>query len=216
MWKRTRISLKEKQNVQARAIKQGDLERLEWAAAAGEICLKYLDESGFSLWANVTYSWAEKGKQKRIEQPKKKGKRLNICGCLEVGTSFEYGLALKSFKSKSYIKLIDWQAEQAQNRFNQTGQITVIIEDQASIHRSQSTQANYQRWQEKGLYIFFLPSYSSDLNRIENEWQRLKEDELAGRMFETEYDLAMALIEAIDSRAAKKGLQVERFHFNST
>lgn len=114
MWKRTRISLKEKQNVQAREIKQGDLEMLEWAAAAGEICLKYLDESGFSLWANVTYSWGEKGKQKRIEQPKKKGKRLNVCGLLEVGQSFEYGLALKSFKSISYIKLMDWQAEQAQ------------------------------------------------------------------------------------------------------
>lgn len=101
-------------------------------------------------------------------------------------------------------------------KLNQTGQITVIVEDKASIHRSQMTQANYQRWEEKGLYIFLLPSYSSDLNRIENEWQRLKEDELAGRMFETEYDLAIAVIEAIDSRNAKKGLQVERFHFNST
>ena len=50
---------------------------LEWAAAAGEICLKYLDESGFNLWANVTYSWSRRGEQKRIEQTKKKGKRLN-------------------------------------------------------------------------------------------------------------------------------------------
>jgi hypothetical protein len=29
---------------------------LELAAAAGEICLKYLDESGFSLWAETLYT----------------------------------------------------------------------------------------------------------------------------------------------------------------
>lgn len=188
---------------------------LEWAAAAGEICLKYLDESGFSLWGNVTYSWGQKGEQKRIEQSKRKGKRLNICGLLEVGKSFEYGLAMKSFKSGSYIKLMNWQAELAQERFQTTGKITVVIEDKASIHGSRLTQANYQKWIEKGLYIFFLPSYSCELNRIENEWQRLKEDELAGRMFADEYDLAIAVIEAIESRAAKKGLKIERFHFSS-
>jgi len=57
---------------------------LELAAAAGEIHLKYLDESGFSLWAQVCYTWAKKGEQKRIEQTKKKGKRLNICAFLEI------------------------------------------------------------------------------------------------------------------------------------
>lgn len=188
---------------------------LEWAAAAGEICLKYLDESGFSLWAGVTYTWALRGKQKRIEQPKKKGKRLNICGLLEVGKSFEYGLALKSFKSESYIKLMDWQASKAQERFEKTGQITVVVEDQGSIHISRLTRSQYKRWEDLGLYIFLLPSYSSELNRIENEWQRLKEDELAGRMFEDEYELALGVIEAIESREERNGLEVERFRFSS-
>lgn len=44
--------------------------------------------------------------------------------------------SLKSFKSDSYIKLMDWQADQAEKRFLETGQITVIIEDQGSIHES--------------------------------------------------------------------------------
>lgn len=58
-----------------------------------------------------------------------------------------------------------------------------------------------------------MPSYSSELNEIENEWKRLKEDELAGRMFEDEYELAMAVIEGIKSRQEAKGLEVERFLF---
>jgi putative transposase len=163
LWKRTRNSTKEKQNPKKRAI-----------------CLKYLDESGFSLWAGVTYTWALRGKQKRIER-------------------------------ESYIKLMDWQASKAQERFEKTGKITVVVEDQGSIHISGLTGAQYKRWEEQELYIFLLPSYSSELNRIETEWQRLKEDELAGRMFEDEYELALAVIEAIDSRNRENELEVVYF-----
>lgn len=99
---------------------------LEWAAAVGDIQLKYLDESGFSLWAQVCYTWAKRGKQKRIEQTKKKGRRLNICSFFKLNESFEYGLALKSFNSKSYIKLMDWQSQKAQKDLVEKGIITVI------------------------------------------------------------------------------------------
>ncbi len=37
----------------------------------------------------------------------------------------------------------------------------------------------------------------------------------AGRMFEDEYDLAMAVIEAIESRSGRNGLEVERFIFKN-
>ncbi len=188
---------------------------LEWAGAVGEICLKYLDESGFSLWAEPVYTWAKEGIQKRVEQSKKKGKRLNICGLLEPQSSFKYGLALKSFNSESYIKLMNWQAEEAEKRLKLTGKITVIVQDQGPIHTSKLTRSQYSKWEKQGLYIFFLPSYSPELNRVENEWERLKEDEIAGQMFEDEYELALAVIEAIESRNSPKGLKVERFRFPS-
>lgn len=204
-----------KQDEQQREIKKADLEMLHWAAGAGEICLKYLDESGFSLWPSPIYTWGKRGKQKRIEQPKKKGKRLNICGLLEVGKSFEYGLALTSFNSESYIKLMDWQASLAQERLEKTGKLTVVVQDQGSIHRSKTTKNNYETWEKQGLFIFLLPSYSPELNLIETEWQRLKEDELAGSTFEDEYDLIKAVIVAIESRQKSRGLKVERFKFPS-
>ena len=156
-----------KQDSQELEIKKNDLEMLELAASAGEICLKYLDESGFSLWSKSLYTWGKIGKEKKIEQSKKKGRRLNICGFLEVGRSFEYGLALKSFKSESYIKLMDWQANQAEERLKKTGKITVVVQDQGSIHTSKLTKSNYEKWSKQGLYIFLLPSYSPELNRID-------------------------------------------------
>ena len=53
------------------------------------------------------------------------------------------------------------------------------------------------------------------MNRIENEWQKIKEDELAGKMFEDEDELAMAVIEAIELRNERNGLSVERFLFKN-
>ncbi len=143
---------------------------LEWAGAVGEICLKYLDESGFSLWTKPLYTWAKEGEQKRIEQTKKKGKRLNICGLLEQNKSFKYGLAFKSFDSETYIKLLDWQASEAEKRLKKTGKITVIVQDQGPSHKSKLTRSQYKKWEKQGLYIFLLPTYSPELNPIENEW----------------------------------------------
>lgn len=196
-----------------RQIGQADLEMLELAAAAGEICLKYLDESGFSLWSNPSYTWYQRGQQKSIEQTKRRGRRLSICGFLELGKSFNYGLSIKGFRSNSYIKLIDWEAQAAQQRLLQTGKITVIVQDQAPMHKSQAVKTKISDWEESGLYIFQLPKYCSQMNRIESEWLRIKEDEIAGQMFEDEYDLAMAVMASVENRARQKELRVERFRF---
>lgn len=77
---------------------------LELAAAAGEIDLKYLDESGFCLWSPVSYSYIRRGQRKRLEQTKRRGRRLSILGLWQPYVSFEYGLAIGSFTSKSYIR----------------------------------------------------------------------------------------------------------------
>ncbi|MBW4499112.1 MAG: hypothetical protein KME57_05945 [Scytonema hyalinum WJT4-NPBG1] len=40
---------------------------LELSAAAGQIDLKYLDESGFCLWSEPGYTYYFRGEQKRLE-----------------------------------------------------------------------------------------------------------------------------------------------------
>jgi transposase len=61
----------------------------------------------------------------------------------------------------------------------------------------------------------FLPPQSPQMNRIEEEWLHLKRHELSAQLFEDEYDLASALIQAIAERAQRQGYLVERFEFNS-
>ncbi|MGI2908483.1 hypothetical protein [Tolypothrix sp. VBCCA 56010] len=54
------------------------LDMLELSAAAREIDLKYLDESGFCVWSEPGYTYYFKGEQKRLEQKKRRGRRLSI------------------------------------------------------------------------------------------------------------------------------------------
>ncbi len=189
---------------------------LELAAAAGEIDLKYLDESGFCLWSPVSYSYIKRGQRKRLEQGKRRGRRLSILGLWQPYVSFEYGLALGSFKSASYIRLMDWEAQKAAQQLRKTGRITVVVQDNGSLHTNNASRAKFSEWEKKGLYIFFLPKYCSQMNRIENEWQFLKLQGLGGQIFEDEYDLAVAVMEAIQSRCRQQGCVPERFKFNCT
>jgi len=70
---------------------------LELAAAAGEIELKYLDESGFCMWSPVSYTYFPRGQQKHLSQTRRRGRRLSILGLIQPLVSFVYGLVLGAF-----------------------------------------------------------------------------------------------------------------------
>ena len=122
---------------------------------------------------------------------------------------------LGTLKTPIHLQLMEWQAQKAQQHFTASGQLTVIVLDNATPHVSHAVQGCYQRWQQQGLLLFFLPPHSpQQMNRIEDEWLHLKRDELASRVFEDEFDLAIAIIAGIEARAKRGGCQVERFIFN--
>jgi transposase len=175
IWKRARKSHKGKQEVAVRQIKQADLDMLEWAAAAGEIDLKYLDESGFCAWSEPSYTYYKRGEQKRLEQTKRRGRRLSIVGLFQDEISFVYGLVIGGVDRKAYIKMMESEAQSA----SQSKRIRVIVQDNGPIHRCHEVQQLWSPWESEGLYILFLPKYCSEMNPIELEWQHLKKDELA-------------------------------------
>lgn len=188
---------------------------LELAAAAGEIDLKYLDESGFCLWSPTGYTYYPIGAQKRLEPTKRRGRRLSILGLLQPCVSFAYGLAVGSFSSKSYITMMENEAQQAELEMKLTGRIRVIIQDNGPLHKSLDVQQKWSQWESQGLYIFFLPKYCSEMNKIELEWQQLKNHELVGQMFEDELDLAYAVMDGIEARGQGGNYTTNRFKFSS-
>jgi len=87
---------------------------LELSAAAGEIDLKYLDESGFCMWSEPSYTYYQIGEQKRLEQTNRRGRRLSIIGLLQPLISFVYGLVIGGVNRKSYIHMMEQEAAEAQ------------------------------------------------------------------------------------------------------
>lgn len=51
---------------------------------------------------------------------------------------------------------------------------TVVIIDNASIHTSHEFKKQLKRWERKGLYVKYLPTYSPELNLIEIVWRFIK------------------------------------------
>lgn len=213
-WKRTKVSLKGKQNKEEKLAKKADLQTLKLYQEEGLVKIKYLDEAGFCLWSPVSYSYVKKGKQKAIKQTKKRGRRISILGIFAQEESFDYGLKVGGFKSKNYIEMMNWQAEKAEKYFQETGKITVIVLDNYAVHKSKIVKMQEGKWREQCLEFFFISAYSPELNLIETEWHQLKTHELAGRMFEDEYDLAMAVIEGIENRQVNNNCICQRFRFN--
>jgi hypothetical protein len=84
-----------------------------------------------------------------------------------------------------------------------SGRLTVVVQDNGPLHKSHlvrllplaaKASQHWAGWQEKGLLIFFLPPYCSEMNPIETEWHQLKSHEICGQMFDNEYDLAKAVM----------------------
>ena len=51
--------------------------------------------------------------------------------------------------------------------------LTVVVLDNAPIHKKMAREHG-EKWEEKGLYIGFLPPYSPHLNIVETLWKQLK------------------------------------------
>ncbi|MEI2577783.1 transposase [Scytonema sp. PRP1] len=121
---------------------------LEVSAATGEIDLKYLDESGFCAWSEPSYTYYQRGEQKHLEQTSRRGRRLSIIGFLQPLISFVYGLVIGGVSRKSYIQMMEQEAEETEK----AGRIRVIVQDNGPIHRCQDVQQLWSKWEKQGLY----------------------------------------------------------------
>jgi hypothetical protein len=52
---------------------------------------------------------------------------------------------------------------------------TVLILDNSSVHQNKLLLAKKREWYNRGLTIFFLPTYSPHLNLIETLWRFIKD-----------------------------------------
>jgi hypothetical protein len=93
------------------------------------------------------------------QTPNRYGNRISILGLWQPGERFEYALAQGGFESQSYIKVMDWMALKAAQTLAQTGRLTVVVQDNGSLHTSlllPSRQKNTDNSRDWGLVTLGL------------------------------------------------------------
>lgn len=113
----------------------------------------------------VPYGWQFRDED--VFMPSEKSRGLNCFGLLSRSNKFYFRTSAKNIKS-------DFVIEQLENFSQALKTVTVVVLDNARVHTAKAVQERRGYWQERGLFLFYLPSYSPHLNIIEVLWRELK------------------------------------------
>jgi hypothetical protein len=115
------------------------------------------------LVSNVPYAWQKSGQT--IEITTNRGQGINVAGFLSAdGTDFHAYTSQQSIQTQDVITYFDDFCKQIKQK-------TIVILDNAPAHRSELFLKQMTRWKEQDLFLFFLPPYSPELNKIEILWR---------------------------------------------
>lgn len=160
--------------------------------------MRYLDESGFSLSLPPTSTWTKKGSSHQHRVPTRWGSegRINIIGTLrwdEGGERLEYATLEGSCRSTEVIAYLDALAKETADK----GEETVVVMDNAPSHTAGVVREREDRWKQRGLSLYRLPSYCPNLNLIEGIWRRLKHFLMPRRFYNSKSELRDAVLQAL-------------------
>ena len=145
---------------------QRALSRLHRLEDAGKCQVLYGDESGFCLSPLVPYLWQLRGKTLGLPA-RAHSRRLNVLGFLSRQGQLQH------FGTQDKITA-QFMIESIETLLPTLSCPTVLVLDNATVHRSRLVQAKHKEWKQKGLRLLFLPPYCPHLNLIENLWRQVK------------------------------------------
>jgi transposase len=187
-YRRTASTLKHKQDP-AKAERAGEvLANLKAKAAEGSVVLYYLDECGFAPTLPVGYSWTLPGRRKFIRYEAPQGRRVNALAAyrpfgraprLDVFTAER---TWNSYDLIGFLKALPWSKAPR-----------VVVLDNASFHTSKMIRAARRGLADLGIYLYYLPPYSPELNRIEPVFRQVKHQEIPVRSHTTRSGLREAV-----------------------
>ena len=157
---------------------------IEEQAELGNIDLFYADETQFSQKGYVPYGWQFDDEQVAIQACR--GKSLNCFGLLSRTNQFIYKMTEKTIDSNFVIEVLDHLSLTI-------SKLTLVALDNARIHTAHKVKQLFQIWQQRGLFIFYLPPYSPHLNIIERLWKEMKQGWLRPSDYQSADDLFYAV-----------------------
>ena len=134
-------------------------------AQAGHIELAYLDEAGFAQVHPNRSAWTPCGQQHCIDAPR--GQRLNVMAAWLSSGEIVPAQYWEHTNSDVFVGFLSKLQQQVSKPL-------VVILDNASNHKAKAIQAALKVLEQRGVTLYFLPTYSPELNRIETLWRMMK------------------------------------------
>ena len=91
---------------------------------------------------------------------------------------------------------------------------TVVVLDNARIHTGKKMNERIGYWQKRGLFIFYLPTYSPHLNIAETVWRKLKYEWLAPSDYEDKQRLQYSVRQALNEFGKSLRINFSGFKHN--
>ena len=124
----------------------------------GWIDLYYGDESRVSLQPCVPYAWQFKGEE--VFMPSETGQGLNCFALVSRTNECRFETTQETIDA-------DFIVEQLERLSFEVVRQTVVVLDNAPAHVAKRVQERRGFWQQRGLFVFYLPPYSPHLNIAE-------------------------------------------------
>jgi transposase len=179
------------------------LNELEKLSKLGLMELYYGDESRVSIEPCVPYGW--QFKDENVFMPASKGAGLNCFALLSRAGELVFETTRRRMTSEFII-------EQLERLSFSIKKMTVLVLDNARVHTSKQVQERRPFWQQRGLFIFYLPTYSPHLNIAERLWRKLKYEWLQPADYTTTDGLFYQVRQALS--AVGKGLKIRFSEFS--
>jgi transposase len=217
-WKRTKRSVRHKQDAQAREAAAAELAVYREQARAGAIDLYFLDQCGFAPTLPTGYTWARIGVRKLVRYQAPEGRRVNVVGAWAPEDPAGPRRVLETrrreqgrYDAAAHLRFVregvaGLPAEPPVGYRRERP--CVLVVDNYSVHRAQAIQEQLPTLAALGVHFYFLPSYSPELNAIEPFWRQVKYQELPERSHPTGEALQAAVEAALHTRAAALGALV--------
>jgi putative transposase len=189
-YRRTAQALRHKQDPAKAERARRVLNDLKAKATAGRLKLCYLDECGFAPTLPIGSSWTLPGQRKLVESEASQRRRVN---------------AMAAFRPYDRAPRLDvFTAERTWTSYDLLGFLgalpwprvpRVVVLDNAGLHTSRIIRGARARLARRGIYLYFLPPYSPELNEIEPVFRQVKYHEIPERSHTTRSCLREAVEE---------------------
>jgi transposase len=150
-----------------------------------------------SLQPSVPYGWQFSDED--VFMPSSQGGGLNCFAFLTRQNGCQFRTTQKSISS-------EFVCEQLEEMSLGLEKLTVVLLDNAPVHKANRIQERRQIWEKRGLYVFYLPRYSPHLNIVERLWRKLKYEWLSAKDYETKEGLFYTVRQAL--AAVGKSLKI--------